>query len=128
LERILIKNRLDAPYVLLDANEGYGEITGKSYPPDVSIVYDPLITWFDYFNKSTKLKFELILKLDYINTASIKLLMDLLYKMEEGLAVNKILSIKWFYPEDDDEMVELGLDFEKLIKIPFQHIAYTKKF
>jgi len=125
--RIFIKNRADSPYVLLDANEGYGEITGKSFPPDVSDFYNPLIEWFELFKLEIKQEFELQIKLDYINTASLKVLMDLMFKIEEVVKGGKKVEIKWFYPDDDFEMHEIGEEFERLIDVEFQYISYEKK-
>jgi hypothetical protein len=128
LKTVIIKNRADSPYVLLDVNEGYGEITGKSYPPDVSGFYNPLIEWFENFKEDNKKEFELSIKLDYINTASLKLLMDLMYKIEEVSDKGKKILIKWFYPDDDPEMLDLGEEFERLINLQFQHICYHKEY
>jgi len=128
LERIIIKKRADSPYVLLDVNEGYGEITGKSYPPDVNGFYTPLIEWFDKFGKITSEEFELNIKLDYINTASLKVLMDLMYKIEEAVHSGKNIVIKWFYPDDDIEMLEIGEEFERLVEVTFLHICYEKEY
>lgn len=128
LERVFIKSRSDSPYVLLDANEGYGEITGKSYPPDVALFYEPIVAWFEEFKKIEKKEFELIFKLDYINTASYKMLMDLMFMLEELVQGGKQIIIKWFYPEDDSEMYETGAEFESMLSIKFQYIGYDKKF
>ncbi len=127
-ERLIIKKRIDAPYVLLDSIEGYGEITGKSYPPDVSSFYNPLIEWFESYKKDISTEFELNIKLDYVNTASLKLLMDLMYKIEEAVLLGKDILIKWFYPDDDPEMIEIGEEFERLVKVNFLQICYQKEY
>ncbi len=128
MERLIIKKRVDAPYVLLDSEEGYGEITGKSYPPDVSSFYNPIIDWFENYKRNNNTEFELNIKLDYVNTASLKLLMDLMYKMEEAVLGGKNILVKWFYPDDDVEMIEIGQEFERLVKIEFLHICYEKEY
>jgi hypothetical protein len=126
--RILIKNRSDSPYVLLDSNEGFGEITGKSFPPDVTEFYTPLIEWFEFFKLEIRQEFELNIKLDYINTASLKVLMDLMYKIEEVVNEGKKFVIKWYYPDDDSEMREIGEEFDRLIDVEFEYISYGKNY
>ncbi len=126
--RLFIKNRADSPYVLFDSNEGFGEISGKSFPPDVSEFYTPLIQWFELFKYELNNSFELNIKFDYVNTASLKLLMDLMFKLEEVVNEGKRIIIKWFYPDDDLEMLEIGEEFSKIIKLDFEYISYTKKY
>ena len=33
--------------------------------------------------------------------------------------------VKWFYPEDDEDMMETGKEYAEIIKVPFEHIGYT---
>jgi hypothetical protein len=122
--RLLIKKRSDSPYVLLNSIEGYGEIAGKSYPPDVSEFYNPLIDWFEFFKLEVKNEFELKIKFDYVNTASLKVIMELMYKIEEVVLSGKKIIISWFYPDDDIEMLEIGEEFERLIKVEFRYFSY----
>ncbi len=126
LERVFIKSRSDTPYVLLDADEGYGEITGKSHPPDVTFFYKPIISWFLDFKKVEKKDFELVFKMEYINTASYKMIMEMMMVLEQLVKEGKQITIKWFYPEDDNEMLETGKDFESMLSVKFQFMGYDK--
>lgn len=107
-------------------NEGYGEINGKSFPPDVSGFYNPLIEWFEDFKTKGKNEFVLNFRFEYVNTASLKLLMDVMYKIEEVQEAGKEININWHYPDDDPEMREIGEEFERVLKLKFEYISYRK--
>ena len=107
-------------------NEGYGEINGKSFPPDVSGFYEPLIEWFESFKNEGKNQFVLNFRFEYINTASQKLLMDVMYKIEEVAEAGKKILINWYYPDDDPEMREIGEEFQRVVKLNFEYINYRK--
>jgi hypothetical protein len=36
--------------------------------------------------------------------------------------------VKWYYPSDDEEMLEVGEEFQRLVNVPFEHIGYDKKY
>jgi len=128
LDRVEIKAGVDTPHVLLDPDELICEVSGKSYPPDVLKFYEPLFDWLDDFKYLGKEKITFGFKLDYYNTASSKILLEIFYKLEEISKDGTKILVKWFYPDDDEEMLEVGEEFQRLVNITFEHIAYTKKY
>ena len=36
------------------------------------------------------------------------------------------VEIKWFYEEDDEDMLEAGEDYESIIRVPFQMIEIVE--
>ena len=83
METIKIQGTEDTPKVILDKDTELLEISGRSLPEDVASFYEPVLTWLDEYaqnpNKKTIFNFKLI----YFNTASSKLLLDILMKLEE---------------------------------------------
>jgi hypothetical protein len=128
LDRVEIKAGVDTPHVLLDPDELVCEISGKSYPPDVLKFYEPLFDWLDDFKYLNKENLTFGFKLDYYNTASSKILLEIFYKLEEISKDGTKVLVKWFYPDDDEEMLEVGEEFQRLVNINFEHIPYTKKY
>ncbi len=59
-------------------------------------------------------------KLEYFNTASSKLILDVLSNLEdiEGM------TIVWYYHEDDEDMQEAGEEFSELVELPFEFKTY----
>ena len=122
----LIKNpKIDTPKVIFDSNTGELSIEGKSFPPDVTVVFNELIEWIDEYSGKPALKTVMVLKLDYFNTASSKMIMDILYKMEELKKAGNDVLIKWYFPDDDEDMMETGKEYAEIIDVPFEQIGYT---
>lgn len=121
----LIKNpHIDTPKVNFDAKTGILLIEGKSFPPDVTTYFGDILSWLDEYILEPADNTVMTLKLDYFNTASSKIIMDILYKMEELHSKGKKVLIEWYYPDDDEDMMETGKEYEELIKIPFKQIGY----
>lgn len=128
MERIEIFEGADTPYVKFDAEERYCKLSGKSFPPDVSKFYEPLINWVEQLKDAGLKDLSFILKLDYYNTASSKMMLDMLYKLEELGQQGVNVEIIWYYPDDDDDMLDAGEEFEGLIELPFKYVPYVKEY
>ncbi len=76
------------------------------------------------FAKLTKPTMSLEFKLEYFNTASSKLLLDILLKLEEISEEGAAIDVKWFYAKNDDDMQEAGEEYSDLVSIKFELIAY----
>ena len=60
------------------------------------------------------------LKLEYLNSASSKQILDMLSVLEDI----KGMKIIWYFHEDEEDMEEIGEDFSALVKIPFEFKTY----
>ena len=47
MEVINIEATDETPKVILDADQGIFEFSGKSLPEDVTVFYDPIIEWLE---------------------------------------------------------------------------------
>lgn len=121
---IKIKGTEDTPTITLDADNELYEISGRSLPEDVAQFFDPVLQWLDEYAANPKAKTEFIFKLTYFNTASSKLLLDVLLKLEEMKEAGHDVKILWYYPEDDEDMQEAGEEFNEIVDVPFEHISY----
>ena len=83
METIKIMGTDDTPTVILDAENDIFEISGRSLPEDVTAFYDPILNWLDEYAANPNPKTIFTFKLVYFNTASSKLLLDILMKFEE---------------------------------------------
>lgn len=121
---IKIKGTEDTPTIILDADSEVYEISGRSLPEDVAQFFEPAIQWLEEYAASPKEKTEFVFKLTYFNTASSKVLLDILLKLEEMGEAGHDVKILWYYPEDDEDMQEAGEEFNEIVDVPFEHIAY----
>ena len=122
MTNINLEGTEDTPKIILDATNNIFEISGRSLPEDCAQFYKPILEWLDTFSPTEKMNFEF--KLDYFNTASSKLILDILNRLEKYKIKGKEVVISWYYTEDDEDMQEAGEEFSELVEIPFELKSY----
>ncbi|BDX37860.1 MAG: DUF1987 domain-containing protein [Bacteroidales bacterium] len=125
METIKIMGTDDTPTVILDAENEIYEISGRSLPEDVTAFYDPILGWLDEYASSPNKKTIFTFKLVYFNTASSKLLLDILMKLEQMHEAGNDILVRWYYPEDDEDMQEAGEEYADIVDVPFEQVGYT---
>ncbi|MFO8235705.1 MAG: DUF1987 domain-containing protein [Bacteroidales bacterium] len=125
MEVIKIKGTDDTPSVILDKDNEIFEISGRSLPEDVTTFYEPILNWLDEYAENPNSKTVFSFKLVYFNTASSKLLLDILMKLEELYEDGNDVLIKWYFPEDDEDMEEAGEEYADIVDIPFEQVSYV---
>lgn len=120
MDIINLEGTEDTPKVLLDKGNGIFEISGRSLPEDAAEFFQPIIDWLSSYSGEANGTTEFVVKLEYFNTASSKMLLDMLTVLEDIDGA----SIKWYFYEDDEDMEEAGEEFSELIDVPFELIAY----
>ena len=103
----------DTPTVILDADNNTFQISGRSLPEDVAAFYEPILEWIDEYAENPLDKTIFDFKLEYFNTASSKLLLDVLLKLEDLYNAGHDVLVKWHYPDDDEDMDKKEKDFER---------------
>ncbi|MBI1769911.1 MAG: DUF1987 domain-containing protein [Bacteroidetes bacterium] len=120
MEILNLKGTEDTPNIILDKKNGIFEISGRSLPEDSAEFYRPVIEWINGYAKEANPATEFVFKLEYFNTASSKLILDVLSALEEI----KSMKILWYFHDDDEDMEEAGQEFSELVEIPFEFKTY----
>ena len=115
----------DTPSVTLDVANEIFEISGRSLPEDVAVFYEPILDWIDRYSEEATGKTIFNFKLVYFNTASSKMILDILLKLEEMHEAGKDVLVRWHYPEDDEDMEEAGEEYSDIVDVPFEQISYS---
>ena len=121
---IIISATEDTPGIRLDAANDVFEISGRSLPEDVVKFYKPILDWLDEYAQSTNENTVFNFRLSYFNTASSKIILDILMKLEGMHDNGKSISIKWHYPSDDEDMMEAGEEYADIVSVPIEMIEY----
>jgi len=124
MEALDIRATNDTPKVLFDPENGVFEISGRSLPEDVVSFYQPLIDWLEEYKENPNDFTEFVFKYVYFNTATSKLIQDILIKLEEIHEGGHNVQILWYYEEEDEDMLDLGEEFAENLDIPFEIIGY----
>jgi hypothetical protein len=117
MEILNLEGTADTPKIILDKTNGIFEISGRSLPEDSVEFYRPVLEWIENYAKDPNPTTEFCFKLEYFNTSSSKLILDVLSSLEEI----KGMKIEWCYQEDDEDMEEAGKEFSELVEIPFAY-------
>ncbi len=125
MEPLLIEATDDTPQVTLNKQSNIFEISGRSLPEDVIKFYEPIFKWLENYVSDPNDKTEVILRIDYFNSASQRALNEILTILSRAYNKGNNMSIKWYYMQDDDDILEAGQEFEDLTKLPFQYISYV---
>ncbi|HEY9489164.1 MAG TPA: DUF1987 domain-containing protein [Chryseosolibacter sp.] len=109
----------DTPTIILDKDKGIMELSGRSLPEDSTTFYKQVLDWIEVYASDPNPSTTFVFKLEYFNTASSKLLLDVLYALEDLPDIR----VKWYFNEEDEDMEEAGQEFCELVEIPFEFIA-----
>ena len=111
------------PSITLDNETGKLELKGKSIPENSLEFYQPVYEWLDEYVASPKEKTVVTIQFEYFNTSSSKCILDILKKIDKIDELGNDVLIKWYYDEDDEDMMEAGEDYSDLLDAPFELIA-----
>ena len=124
MDVIKILGSEDTPKVILDKANNQFEISGRSLPEDVAAFYEPILEWLQEYAEEPNPKTVFNFKLEYFNTASSKLLLDVLLKLEDMVDDGHEVLVRWHYPSDDEDMEEAGEEYADIVEVPFEQVPY----
>lgn len=107
-----------------NAEKGNLGIEGASYPEDAPEFFRPLEIWLKDYIAEIGGSVTLNLKIGYLNSSSIKCLLDFIQKLEEYHADGGEVKIFWYYEEDDEDIQEMGEELAEDMNLPVELIIY----
>ncbi len=114
------------PGIILDKENGKFQITGRACPEDPVEFYQPIFDWLDTYSKDPLEKTVFEFRMTYYNTASSKILMMIMQRLEEISDDGNKMLIRWHFPEDDEDMEEAGEDYSEMVDVEFEMISYEE--
>jgi hypothetical protein len=123
METLIIAATEDTPAVKFDVTSGVYELVGRSLPEDVTTFYKPVFDWLAGAAATGLSSIKFDVKLEYFNTASSKVILDIFSKLESIKEGGVDVSIHWHYAEDDEDMQEAGEEYSELVEVPFKLVA-----
>jgi hypothetical protein len=101
---------------------GLIEVKGCSIINDPKVFFKPLQTWIRNYLKDPSDKTIINLKIDYIDTPSIRVFLDHLKLLEKININGRTVSLNWYYDPNDQEILKLGEILSSRLSIPFNFI------
>lgn len=116
METLKVNSTKSTPQVLFNTDKGILMIQGKSYMEDALEFYTPLIERVKWLSSKS---INITLGYEYLNTSSTKCLLTLLKDIVSKVG-EKNVYITWSHEEDDEDIIEVGQDFEDYLGIKFE--------
>lgn len=108
MEDLIINSTRNTPEVEF-SGDGTMRMEGKAITEDPRKFFEPIIDWCRKI-KTAKLDFSV--KFEYLNTSASKFMLEIIRTLDANNNV-KQKAIKWYYEEDDEDMLELGQIIEE---------------
>ncbi|VFR17173.1 FIG057251: Fe-S oxidoreductase [plant metagenome] len=108
------------PSVSADFERGVLHMRGDSYPENSFELFGPVIRWVEEYLSSTDKPLRLELELLYLNTSSVKAMMDILDLVEEAYRDKRDVSLRWVYDQQNERVAELAEEFKEDCSFPFE--------
>lgn len=120
-----IRPTRDTPAVYFNPVQGIFKMYGRSLPENSLKFWTPILHEIEKGIQTRKL--DIRVKMEYYNTSSSKCVFDLfrVFKSIEDKGVE--LSIRWYYEEYDEDMLEAGEDYRNLLDLPIKFIEEKSK-
>ena len=111
------------PHVNFSAETGRCLLEGESYLENTWEFYKQLVSWLrSYAETSQPIYFDF--KLTYFNTSSSKGILEVLEFLKEYQDQGGVIDLKWYYPADDEDILEEAEDFIEDTQLAIELIAY----
>ena len=109
------------PGVNFNYETGICTLSEESYMEESYSFYKPLIDWIREFFK-TKNTLEFNFRFSYFNTSTSKMIIEILEFLEQKKAEGNSISVNWYIPSDDPDMLVEVQDFEEDAQIEINKI------
>jgi len=124
MNELIISSTAATPEVLLTP-EGTIKIKGRSIHENIIDFFKPVSQWVDDYIKDPADLTCVDVNLEYFNSASAKILINLFHKISHVQLKHRKFIINWYYEEGDEDILEKGEYFSSVLKIPFNFIRIT---
>jgi len=104
------------PYILIDEEKGYMKITGRSFHENVIEFFNEINNWLDGFLKTDFGVFTFDCIMDYFNSSTVKVLLNLMMKMDSHVSDKNKVIINWISSSYNEIVIECGEDLQEGIK------------
>ena len=107
------------PGIRTDSAAGLLAMSGDSYPENSFELFGPVIRWVEQVLESASQPLRLELRLLYLNTSSIRAMMDIFDLLEDAHRRARAVAVVWYYDHRNERVRELAEEFAEDCTFPF---------
>jgi len=101
------------PEIHADWQAGTLFMKGDSYPENTFDLFDQVIRWVEALLSETDTRLDVDLHLVYLNTSSIRAMIDMLDLLESAHGNGRSLGLRWYYDTRNRRVAELAEEFQE---------------
>lgn len=120
-----IESTQSSPAIQGDWAKGMLSMQGDSYPENSYELFQQVFVWVERFLEEAQRPLLLELQLLYLNTSSIKAMMDIFDMLEDAHKAGRAVAVNWRYDLRNERVVELAEEFKEDCSFPFNIIGVS---
>ena len=118
-----ISGSQSTPSIVADWDQGRLTMQGDSYPENSFEFFYQVIDWIERYLNESQVPFHLELRLVYMNTSSVKAMMDIFDLLEDAHGRGRQVSVNWYYDPRNERVLDLADEFREDCSFPFEIAA-----
>ena len=123
MNSLILSATVSTPSVRFDSGTSELEMRGESYPENAFEFYRPLLAWLREYLASPPGPVVFRVHLKYMNTSSVKCMMDVLDTLEEAHGRGQDVAVYWYHESDNDRALDMAEEFKEEVTLPFHLVA-----
>lgn len=123
MKDLIVEATGNTPAVRFWGSTGVLELRGESYPENSFAFFDPLIAWLRGFLDGTDLPVAFEVEVAYMNTSSIRAMVDMLDLLEEAHLAGRLVTVRWLHDPENERAIDVGEEFREDLTLPFEIAA-----
>ena len=114
-----IEGSQSTPSIVADWDQGRLAMHGDSYPENSFEFFHQVIDWIERYLNESAAPLCLELRLVYMNTSSVKAMMDIFDLLEDAHGKGRQVSVNWYYDPRNERVLDLADEFREDCTFPF---------
>ena len=123
MNTLIIQGTQSSPAIRADWEQGLLSMEGDSYPENSFDFFGQVIEWIERYLKERNAPLQLLLRLVYMNTSSVKAMMDIFDMLEDAFKQGRDVRVDWYYDPRNERVLDLADEFREDCTFPFQIAA-----
>ena len=114
--------------VILDKEKNKFLFEGRSVTENTIDFFKPITDWITEYKKEPLEETIVDMDIEYYNTATSMLLLDILNLLDKINKSGKPVKIIWHYLDEDIDILEAGEDYDSILNLTFEFVPHDKSY
>ncbi len=119
MQALNIEQTKSTPAIRTDEQAGCLFMAGDSYPENSFEFFGDVIAWVRAYLDERTEPLTLELRLAYLNTSSVRAMLDIFDLLEEAHGRGREVAVHWYYDPRNERVAELADEFKEDCTFPF---------